>query len=420
MPAQEVISPARPVGISPYFTDNDPSLARQSTGRDPLGMLPVWSEIGRGLVPCIASPVLQINGVKAVLLIHWLTDVPALQPLLGKKERARGFFRLMEGVIEYWLHNHGHTVCFGSQALHAGGEDFRVSIGVGKTVANGLHQYYRGTCQRARLLDDEWRVDADIGAILDVAWSNAATTALVNGLEPHLSPRSPLFPARLLASAVLEKAFGKVFGDRTLHQRLDQLFGGEAHRTLASAYLSLRSLDGLRRDERIAQLASEHLGEELDRVRRCEPFLLVLQDVFDLMRAISTRPVRELAQELIPFLQPMRDRALAFLPLGEQVRTRRMRPLQKLALMLAAQGDEPHLTLERFIRDLAEHHAASMRERGRDPMVVMEADTIMAPVEADRNPAAARKRLVDGYPWMNDYYLNTASTLYRQLQEMPA
>jgi hypothetical protein len=219
---------------------------------------------------------------------------------------------------------------------------------------------------------------------------------------------------------VLEKAFTQVFGDRMLHQRLDSLFGGEAHRALAGAYLNLRSLDGLRRDERIAQLASEHLGEELERVRRCEPFLLVLQDVFDLMRTVSTRPVRELAQELAPFLQPMRARARAFLPLGEQVRTRRMGPIQKLALMLAGQGDDPHVTLEHFIHGLAGHHAASMRERGRDPMVIIEGGTITAPVEADRNPADARRRLVDGYPWMNDYYLNTASTLYRQMQETPA
>lgn len=97
-----------------------------------------------------------------------------------------------------------------------------------------------------------------------------------------------------------------------------------------------------------------------------------------------------------------------------------MGPLQKLAAALAAQGDDPGLTLERFIRALAEHHADSMRERGRDPMVIMEGDRITAPVEADRNPAEARKRLVDGYPWINDYYLNTASTLYRQLQEVPA
>jgi hypothetical protein len=58
-----------------------------------------------------------------------------------------------------------------------------------------------------------------------------------------------------------------------------------------------------------------------------------------------------------------------------------------------------------------------MRERRRDPMVIVEHDTITAPVEADRNPAHARQRLIDGHPWMNDYYLNTASTLYRQSQE---
>lgn len=420
MSVQELASRTRSVGILPYFTSHDPSLTRQSTGRDPLGLLPVWSEIGRGLVPCIASPVLQINGVKAVLLIHWLTDVPALQPVLAKKGRARGFFRLMEGVIEYWLHKHRRSVCFGSQALNAGGEDFRVSIGTGKTVANGLHQYYRGTCQRAGLLDDAWRSDPEVGSILGTVWSRAATAALVAGLEPCFAPRSWLLPARLLADPALDKAFAGVFGDRKLHQRLDQLFGSEVHRALAREYLSLRSLDGLRRDERIARLASDHLGEELDRVRRCEPFLLVLQDVFDLMRTSSTRAVRELALELSPFLQPMRERARAFLPLGDHVRTRRMGPLRKLALILAAQDGDPQPTLERFIRDLAEHHAASMRERRRDPMVVVEHDMIAAPVEADRNPAAARQRLADGHPWMNDYYLNTASTLYRQLQEARA
>lgn len=417
MTAQALASSHRPVGILPYFTENDPSLARQSTGRDPLGLLPVWSEIGRGLVPFIASPVLQINGVKAVLLIHWLSDVPALQPLLGKKGRARGFFRLMEGLVEYWLHRNRLPVCFGSQALHAGGDDFHVAIGTGKTVANGLHQYYRGTCQRAGLLDDAWRVAPEIGAILGAAWSGAATTALFAGLESCFSPRSSLLPARLLANPVLDKAFARVVGDRTLHQHLNQLFGGEVHRALASEYLGLRSLEGLRRDERIARLASDHLGEELDRVRRCEPFLLVLQDVFDLMRASSTRPVRELALELSPCLQPMRERAQAFLPLGDHVRTRRMRPLRELAQILAAHGDQPQPMLERFIQGLAEHHVASMRERSRDPMVIVEHDMIIALVEADRNPADSRQRLVDGYPWMNDYYLNTASTLYRQLQE---
>ena len=85
--------------------------------------------------------------------------------------------------------------------------------------------------------------------------------------------------------------------------------------------------------------------------------------------------------------------------------------------MLATPAADSHLVLERFISALAEHHASSMRDRGREPMVIMEGDTIVAPVEGDRDPAEAKKRLVDGYPWMNDYYLDTASTIYRQLQE---
>ena len=406
----------------PYFTEVDPELTRQSSGRDPLGMLPVWSEIGRGIVPYIASPVLQINGVKAVLLVHWLTEAAALQPLLAKC-RVRGFFRLMEGLIEFWLSKHGHAICFGSQALVAGGNDFSVSITTGKTVANGLYQYYRGTCKRARLVDDEWRVDEKLDKLLTAGWCRSATDVLVSELGACLSRQSSLYPARVLANAALDNALQNIFSDDALHSHLNQLLGGDEYSTLAGEYLRLRSpSQSLRLDQRVAQLESDHLGSELDRVRRCEPFLLVLQDVFDLMRAAPGKAVADLASELVDCFPRMRARAQAFIPLGS-IKTRRMRQMQELALSLSTAGADAgghRELLVGFIRQLADYHAATMRERGRDAMVLIEGELIVSPIECDRDPADARKRLLQGQPWMNDYYLNTASALYKQLQPKTA
>ena len=159
------------------FTQVDPELNRESAGRDPLGLLPVWSAIGRELVPNLASPVLQANGIRAVLLIHWLGERPRLQELLTNAARQRGFIRLMEGVIEYWLKQSGLPICYGSQALLSGGTAFTVSARSGKTVVNGLHQYYRGSCERAGLVDDDWRVDAWLGDLFERVWNDTASGA---------------------------------------------------------------------------------------------------------------------------------------------------------------------------------------------------------------------------------------------------
>jgi hypothetical protein len=63
---------------------------------DPLGFLPVWSAFARRLVPNVASPVVQVDGIKAVLLILWLgedakiADALFLSALMASDELAIG------------------------------------------------------------------------------------------------------------------------------------------------------------------------------------------------------------------------------------------------------------------------------------------------------------------------------------------
>jgi len=142
----------------PYFTNSDPALVRSGGGRDPLSLLPVWSSFGRVLVPNLASPVTQVNGVIAVLFIHWLYERP-LEKFFSEGDKSfRQYFRLIEGLLEYFLWNaspshNGH--CFGTRALSADGDDFKVTARDARTAVNGLYQYYRGTCRRADLLDGD-------------------------------------------------------------------------------------------------------------------------------------------------------------------------------------------------------------------------------------------------------------------------
>lgn len=402
----------------PYFTEPDPDLARNSGGRDPLGFQPIWSAFGRKLVPNIASPVQQVNGIKAVLLIHWLTDTAAVQAHLTTPVAERGFFRLMEGLIEYWLYSHARQICFGIQSLAAGDDRFEIAVDTGKTVANGLYQYYRGTCRRAGLLDDDWRVTPALAAEFAQAWDSAAINALAAVVVPCLAGAA-LVPATVLSTKdVLGTCLATVFDSAGIETMLrPALFGGGMYRDLARDYASLlEQQEPLLFGELLARLTYTPLADELEYMRRCEPFLLVMQDTFDLVRAVPGQTVQSLTAKLVRHIDAMRTRAAQFSTLAQLMPLGRMKQMHELSAALAPQsGPSETACLASFVHGLVMHHARCMVERGRDPMVVIEGNTIVMPAAGERDPASAHKRLDDGYPWMNDYYLGTAAKLYTQL-----
>jgi hypothetical protein len=407
----------------PYFTDADPALSRSSGGRDPLGLLPVWSTFGRRLVPNLASPVGQVNGIKAVVLIQWLINLDDLQSLLERDGARRRFFRLMEGLIEYWLYHNGHAACFGYNALAAGGENFSVTTKMGKTVANGLYQYYRGTCRRAGLVDDSWIVAPGVASQLAERWTADATKVLKAALaDPLKGAGKSLFPDQYLGGA-LATALAGVFDQHTLRQTLQEcLFGDTYQQTLAREFLALRKLAAtqeLNFKDRVGKLVLPQLARAIDCVQRCEPFLLVMQDAFDYLRGAPGKKLDLVARELDAMLPTMRDRAERFVTLAGEQDSARMKHMQVLAEILAsastAEAASTEAVLIAFLHELVAYHTRCMKERGRDPMVLIEGGAVLLPVIGDRSPEDARKRLESGQPWMNDYYLNTASNLYEQV-----
>lgn len=396
-------------------------MSREPAGRDPLGLLPVWSTIGRELVPNLASPVLQASGVRAVLLVHWIRERPRFQVLLTNAARQRGFIRLMEGVVEYWLKESDRTVCYGSQALIGRGEDFTVSARSGKTVANGLHQYYRGSCERAGLLDDDWIVDAKLGGMFERSWNEAATTALAQALEPYLE-RGQLLVREVAGQKKINAALESVFQDHAIRDYLRCILGEDKYRALAQTFADLRRRD-IPLHERAKLLTSPALSSQIDDMHRCEPFLLVLQDTFDILRASANESVANVVGKIQSCLSQMRQRAAAFTGLAATITkagpARRMRELQRLAeLLVHPQYANERATLIEFVEALVLYHRECMEARGRDPLVALEGQLVAVHGGDVRNPDFALKRLASDDPsWDNDYYLNAASALYKQLYE---
>ncbi|HDR8949290.1 TPA: hypothetical protein QDA71_006379, partial [Burkholderia vietnamiensis] len=87
-----------------------------------------------------------------------------------------------------------------------------MTIKTGKTVANGLYQYYRGTCRRAGLVDDDWTVAPSVIEELKRCWPDTASSELKKVLAgPLASANVPLVPEAHLKGTHVSKALEKVF-----------------------------------------------------------------------------------------------------------------------------------------------------------------------------------------------------------------
>lgn len=402
----------------PFFTARDDALVRATSVRDPLGLLPVWSGIGRELVPHLASGVGNLDGVKAVLLIHWLTQ----DPLKDLAERSfRTCFRLLEGMLEYYLWSEpGKRHCYGTRALGSPA-GFQVNPRDPSTAVNGLYQYYSGSCRRAGLLNSEWNLAPEVATALKQCWSSAATQAMRPDFERVMKDRRQTYRPNevLAASEPLSVALRKVFASTALTTVLrDRLLGNVAQVALARHCAAIRGLKPPSPDRFVAHLAqrlqdapdaASSLQPSLTRVADCEQFLVVLQDSFDLLRVLDRYPLDYAASFLKPQNAEHRAKAERFVALFDANAGERDSQIALLAGQLA-QGSS-----QSFLQELAGHHQRLVRARAAEPLISIEEGRIVSPLGGDRTLPDVRKRLTAGTPWINDYYLSTAAAIHGQL-----
>lgn len=416
----------------PYFTSLDPDLTRSSGGRDPLGMQSIWSAFGRRIVPNLATPVTQISGIKAVLLIHWLAETHLRDFLDGQDRKFRDFFRLMEGLIEYCLwdlskKNESHIYfCFGTLALNT--EPFAITRSDGRTVANGLYQYYRGTCRRANLLGKDWSVPDTVSLVLEKIWNEKVSKSLKKCLVEALSSSEIQFiPAKVFNNEKeIKKKLVALFNNEQLNNLLKQSILGSTPQKKLSKECCAMLLEQQTTDEpsegwiksRIEELFSNSekkdspthsLLMDLVNVKICEPFLLVLQNCFDYMLASPGENLSKIAEKLAPFQKNILPIAKKFLSLETILVTSRMHEFIKLAL--AASNEN----IAGFLNALLEYHKIIMNERGRLPMVIEEGGRLVVSGSATVGKVEIEEQLRTAIPWRHDYYIRTAGEIYRQL-----
>lgn len=410
----------------PFFTAHDAALIRVSSVRDPMGLQPIWSAVGRALVPHLATGVTQLSGIKAVLLIHWLANGP-FQTMLATR-KFRSYFRLMEGLVEFYLWNPRTRggQCFGKRALSQP-PPFRVRGGDAGTVVNGLYQYYSGTCRRAGFLDINWELSSPVTEIITKVWKAEATHGLLCAIERALdSPRSGFEPQTLLDAVpeihtALQAFFASpmvtaeirrsLLGD-TAQEALaghcaEILINTEAHQPSTRLYVQQLKI-------RLARTADPAAGllPALENVERCEQFLEIVQDGFDMARSLGGRAVGQAASHLAKHRRAHRRIAVEFNKLAGPAPSGRWQQMATLADCLACEPED-------FVEGLIRHHQALMAERGSDPLVWTEQRKIVSAPGEERSFDAVEKHLTSDSSWTNGYYLPTVAVMYPQLFDRP-
>ena len=126
----------------PFLTEEDPN-AKIRGARDPLGVVPIWSLLGRRLVLNLTTATTSIRGFTIVLLARYLTEILVENGRLPREEALAAFLRT-EQMGAYARH-HAHGV----------DGDIRGIERVKSHIAEGRSRVPIGTDTKAFILSDQ-------------------------------------------------------------------------------------------------------------------------------------------------------------------------------------------------------------------------------------------------------------------------
>lgn len=402
----------------PVFTDKDGDLIREGTLRDPLGTQAIWTSIGRRLVPNLASTAWRVEGLIAVMLIQYLCDGP-LQS--AEKNRFRPMFRLLEGLVEYYLFVQCPSrVCFGKRSLNASGEQFSVFPNDIRTIVNNLYQYYRGTCRRAGMLEADWT--------LNLVWSTAfreaiersgkdAMTALQQALIKALESETAFIPSALIkACPGVKGMFDQVFSSVTLHDDLrTRILGNKGQVEFARMCSELLKKTVRQRFSELQSRIPEskqiewQIREDFDDVLNSIEFLATLDTLFALIQANNGERIDKLANRISNEEDATLPRAAKhFIQLQARYDDTRFIRFFELAAIASKNRSE-------FLKKLVEHHKSIVKSRGHSPQVLIESDRLVVPTPLEEPVGDLNKVLREPDYGGYDYYTSVAGSIYRQL-----
>ena len=402
--------------LSPLMiTQKDDDLLGVANRSDAMGLLAVWSDRARDLVPHLTQQTTNVRGFQILVEAFrlWEAYEPAHPEHAG---RLDDFFLVVEQAFARVVgRNDRDWPLPGARRVKARSQEkVRVSVAdldwhlLGGQLANGIWGIYRGAARRAGLLEDNMSRLA-----LETMEAASARPGLGAGAEKMLfafaeeAMNGATVPLQTELDDELAGDLFSTFHDVPLTQHFYDLLieADPLNLALASRLREVENLDHRRFLLEAAQDLPEH-RDALENVIRCEDLLGVVESIFLWVCASKGESLEAAVADLPVDLEALEAARVQFGNSGfyrgdtASARQRRLYELLETSSPLV------------LARSVLELHRRVSEERKRAAWVWEESGILRGDVDVAK-PSEADLRV--GYVWRNDYYLQSLRSIARQL-----
>ena len=407
------------------LTARDTELVGSRRLADPLGLLPIWSRVARGLVPHLTAQTTRAAGFELLIALLDAFERPEMEAVRQFVSR-REFFLIGEQIAAHAVAARARDKGWplpGRRGFDrwAGAEDYPLSLQAAvlldNQAAGGLWGLYRGAGGRAKLLDSALEAPEESVAASLAAEGTRLDNQALKELKTHVVAvtQSPERTVRPFSKASLRRS------------HLAEILAGLVHELPNRALLRRRLfddhplLDGVA--ERLAEQPGNvdysaflsdcrsHFPERADvfeDILRCERYIAVLDVAFEQLLAQSGQPVAVAGRALDIDLRALDTARMEFGSLGRHFKT------GGIAARFGILCNVNLSSETEFTNSLVEAHQKVAGQRGSAHWVEVENGRIRRLVNADSLDAPdsrPQERL-----WRNDYYLSAVRSVYGEVR----
>lgn len=399
------------VRMMPFFTARDEKILYGESVRDPLGLLPIWSTVGHALVPGLASIVSRIDGIQGVLFIYaCLNELPYSSESKLADDKV---LQVLERLWEYHLYHYpDKSPCFGITSLSSA--DFQLSSSRGGVVGTGLRQYYRGSCVNKGIMAGNLRT-------LNEPYAGIAKSLINPELIKWLKNSAPQMQKgdySVSASKQYEKLRPSLVrfseGSRALWEALEKHLLTDVQQQHWIQHLLVQAKwNSLPIPELVVAIQSyaqqqdnQLLYEKCQRILDCEPFVQLLEVVFEMVQEEGRIRIEALSRRLAD-TAPVHLNQICVDFQRLSFKSKRLEKLKQLAVGLS-EARYSHFILE-FLQG---YYAEVCKQRGKNPIVYVDGPDIIA-LKPGKTGNDWGKSL-DPHQW-NGYFIKPQLSLYVDL-----
>jgi hypothetical protein len=403
-----------------FITEQDRELTGSLVGRDPMGVLAIWSIRGRDLVPHLTEQTTVAAGFQLLLTTLWLWE-RFVQRRPGRAGAEREFFLVVEQAFarathrmteEWWLPGRRRVLA------HRGVDSALLSVDdrswhlLGNQLANGVWGLYRGAARRAGLLlDDHLTVSAHTAEAIEAA--SGLTPTAVNRLFRLVDGAldGGTVPMSLHHRDQLVRGLAGSLGELPQVELMWQAFveGHDLTEFFVERYEEMPAAAPLDHREFLSDAMKRrpHDAVILRDVLRCETLLAPVESTFLWLCSRRNQTLEQAGGELPTDLELLRRAHREFADSGAygDGRGGKRYELYRDELDTSSAAS--------FLGSVVALHDTISRGRGRAPWLWLEGGRLMS--EYDTDPPS-EMQLQPYAAWRNDYYLEPLRSVARQLQ----